>query len=648
MKIVLCSLPSEPTFFKVKSEVRAAGEIPIPPKMAIVSLVKHMLKNGVAEEEYDFYDIDMLLPEDFELHDYFARTAPDVVGLSAVTSGAYSQVKRISKIIRNASPNTWIVLGGNLAASANVILRMTEVDLCVVGDGEIAWTSLIKHYRQYGNVINDDLKKIAGVSYVDGNGNLFFNSFGEKLPPSQLEYFPDFAILKKGLQGKDALLSNYFRPAKGSLWFNHDPRTLEPNRKANVVLLWTSKGCVVRCTFCQRPTKGYRALEIEGFEAGLRQLIEQYDVGYVFLPDESFGGDRKQAYEFAALMKKHDLLWAAGGVRCDSVTRDDIKFYAENNCVGLKFGVESGSQKILDVMEKRFKVSDVEQAVKWCAEFKIFSPLAIMLGMPGESDKTVRETSRFIAKLAYDIGKDPFAVFGGDVFYAIPFPGTPLYEYGQQLGVIGSSVDEEEAYLEGLFSALTYKMAYVNLNGSNVSEVLVWELMVYILVKKEYEKLLALTPKVGSEVVKAEQPKATDRLPSVVNTGSNSILAILIRKIKRRSFSIPCRPYIGNFLLRTIVQKGHFINIPESILFPILKAGLYVEYLFIRLYAITQNKTYYKYASPGLTRNSKVEDGYHMRFPNKKVVSLRNIVVEERCSSNDITEQNRIKLLNGL
>lgn len=228
------------------------------------------------------------------------------------------------------------------------------------------------------------------------------------------------------------------------------------------------------------------------------------------------------------------------------------------------------------------------------------------------------------------------------------FQGPPLYEYGQQLGVIGSSVDEEEAYLEGLFSALTYKMAYVNLNGSNVSEVLVWELMVYILVKKEYEKLLALNPKVGSDVVKAEQPKAADRLPSVVNSGSNSILAILIRKIKRRSFSIPCRPYIGNFLLRTIVQKGHFINIPESVLFMMIKAGLYVEYLFIRLYAITQSKTYYKYASPGLTRNSKVEDGYHKRFPDKKIVSLRNIVVEERCSSNDITEQNRIKLLNGL
>jgi radical SAM superfamily enzyme YgiQ (UPF0313 family) len=59
-----------------------------------------------------------------------------------------------------------------MAASANVILRKTDIDLCVVGDGEIAWLKLIEHYRKYGRTRNQSLEKIAGVSFIDENSNI--------------------------------------------------------------------------------------------------------------------------------------------------------------------------------------------------------------------------------------------------------------------------------------------------------------------------------------------------------------------------------------------------------------------------------------------------------------------------------------------
>lgn len=651
MDIVLCSLPSEPVHNKTSPQVRASGDVPVVPKMAIVSLVKHMLRNGIRDDEYDFYDIDMLLPEDEVLYEYFKKSAPKIVGLSAVTSGAYTQAKRVSRIIRDACPHAWIVLGGNMAASANVILRKTDIDLCVVGDGEIAWLKLIKHYSEYGDVINENLEKILGVSFVDKSGNLFFNGFGEKLSPTEFDYVTDYEILKKGLQGKDALLSNYFRPAAGCNWFNHDPRAFDPKRKPNFSIMTTSKGCVVRCTFCQRPTKGYRALDIGVLEANLRETINKYDIGFIFLADEAFGMDHKQAYEFARLMKKLDLLWVATGVRCNSVSRDDIKFYADNNCVALKFGVESGSQKILDVMEKKFEVHDVEQAIKWCAEFKLYSPLAIMLGMPGETDETIKETSRFIAKLCYDIGKEPFSIFGDDVFYAIPFPGTPLYEYGQQLGVIGTSVDDEESFLEGLYTAPTMKMAYINLSGSGAMDVLFWDMMIVIFVLNEYEKLISSSPMmsgaVGNEAVnngKAQLANAS----SSVGVRYDGILSAIFRRIKRMDFSIPKRPPVTNLIVRTVVGGRRFNWLPQSILFPVLKSLLYIEYLFVRLYAVTHNKDYFKHISVKCPNDKKIKSDYHERFPDKKLVSLRTIVTADRKHSEDITEQNRIKLLNGL
>ena len=87
----------------------------------------------------------MLTPSDDEIRNYFETYQPTVVGLSAVVSTTYLVVKRIAKILRQTCPDTWIVLGGNLSASANVVLRKTDVDVCIQGDGEIPWVEFLNY-----------------------------------------------------------------------------------------------------------------------------------------------------------------------------------------------------------------------------------------------------------------------------------------------------------------------------------------------------------------------------------------------------------------------------------------------------------------------------------------------------------------------
>ena len=198
MKIVLCSIPSEPNLKLAAS--RAEGQLPIPPKVAIVYLIKWMERHGYSSDMYDYYDIDMLLPTDEELENYFKERHPTVVGLSAVVSTSYSQVKRISKLIRRVSPHTWIVCGGNLAASANLVLRKTEVDVCVVGDGEIPWIEFLDYVKEYKNQINyEELGKIKALSYLNAENELQFNGYGAKIPSSEIPY-PDYDILTLGLR----------------------------------------------------------------------------------------------------------------------------------------------------------------------------------------------------------------------------------------------------------------------------------------------------------------------------------------------------------------------------------------------------------------------------------------------------------------
>ena len=112
-------------------------------------------------------------------------------------------------------------------------------------------------------------------------------------------------------------------------------------------------------TFCQRAAKGYRAYAHSDLEHQIIELKEKYNAGHITPIDENFGSNKKQSYEFARLMKKHDFPWSCGGVRVTSVTYEDLKFYKEHNMISIRFGIESGSQRILDIMEKKFTTKEI-------------------------------------------------------------------------------------------------------------------------------------------------------------------------------------------------------------------------------------------------------------------------------------------------
>lgn len=485
MKALLCTVPLD------IGVPRDTGELPIMPKIAIVSLIKWMERNGYTPEEYDFFDIDMLDSSDEEIRAYFLSTMPDVIGLSATVSTTYLQVQRLAKIAREACPDAWIVQGGGMAASANVILRKTKVEICFQSDGEISWLDFLNYVKKYKHEWNyPELLKIKGITFLDQNGEMQFTDYPEKIPGSEMPY-PDYDILALGLKTKPETFKNYFRP-DGHLtsWFKPDPRTKQTTLGRNVASLWTTKGCVARCTFCQRSTKGYVTKSVTTLDEHLEILKTRFDVGFIHILDENFGSDKKHARSVAETMKKHGMFWIASGVRCISVQKEDAVFYHVNNCSALKFGVESGSQKILDLMEKRFTVEEVYAAVRSCYELGMFSPLAVMAGMPGEDNQTALETGKYLGKMARMIGTPP-GELGIAIFHALPLPGTPLYQYGQQVGMIGSSVEDEEKYLIAISDRGSEKDNFINLNGSSVKDVIFWEfLMRYEATRIYFEKPL--------------------------------------------------------------------------------------------------------------------------------------------------------------
>ena len=236
IKVSLCSVPVEGWGARLDRK-RSEGSLGIMPKVAIVSLVDAMKKAGFPSSSYDFYDIDMLYPSDDEIRKYFTSEKPDVVGLSAVVSTSYSQVKRISSIIRSIIPNCWIVMGGNLSACSEVVLKKTDIDLSVVGDGEIAWIKILNHI-----IDNPDrkdhksklkLNEVRGVAFLDERGKINLNGFAQAIPAEE-QVYPDYELLKSGLKNQPEEFNNYLKVGLNSHWFAFDERAQDKNRGKNI------------------------------------------------------------------------------------------------------------------------------------------------------------------------------------------------------------------------------------------------------------------------------------------------------------------------------------------------------------------------------------------------------------------------------
>ena len=642
MKICLCSIPVEGVGARL---IRGRNEwsMGIMPKIAIVTLINWMKKNGYTEEEYDFYDIDMLYPTDMEIESYFKTLnptgdGPTVVGLSAVVSTSYQQVKRVARIVRDIYPDAWIIQGGVLSAVAETVIHKTEIDVCVVGDGEIAWVNFLNYVKEYSTNKDWDyerLKKIQGLCFINDKNELVFNGFGPSIPSEDITY-PDYDLLRKGLKNHPEMIQNYFCPASRSGLFRFDSRSYEPGRAPLLAGIFVTKGCVARCTFCQRSTKGYRTMSLIGLEKHLMHIKQEFNVGFVQILDENFGSNKAHGYAVARLMKKLDLLWLAIGVRCKSVKWEDAKFYKEHNCTSLVVGFESGSQKILDVMEKKFLVDDLFNAIKNCIDNGLFSPVSVVLGMPGETTQTVQETGAFLGKLHSILGVHPKYI-DYNVFYALPLPGTALYEYGIQSGFIDGSINGVEEYLESVTNAAAYKRYFMNLTGAPHGEVLSWD---WIL-KLEASRVFRQNQKKQTNSFVANKMKEVYKENQGINVKTNPHVKMQYTSMK---FTV-----ITRFLDRIVSGNFHFIDrMPRIILYPLVRYVVSFEFMIQTMFK--KNRGHYIFK--GKARSKKIQriDVSISNESTRKIgESLRKVV--KRNDNEElmtVTEKSRKLLMRGL
>jgi len=642
METVLCSVPTESPGADLRLK-RSEGTVGMNPKIAIYQLNHWAEKNGFPACK--FYDLDMLYPPECDIEKYFRENKADVVGLSAVVSTSYLQVKKLTQIIKKVNQKTLVVCGGYLTAAANTILKKTGVDICVVGDGEIAWVSILKYMKEHlkteRNKLNiNKLLEVKGIAVLDDDKNLKFSGFGQPIASCHM-VFPDFEYLRSGLLGNNDALQNYFRPFNKHHSFVVDSRSFEKGRKPMTVTMFSSKGCVSKCTFCQRGSKGYLTYDLSKLEKYIKNLRDNYNVGFIHVDDENFGSNKKYAYQMAELLNKYNMLWSAAGVRCTSINETDIIHYKKNGCVQLKFGIETGSQTMLDIMEKRFKVEDIKNALFVCYKHGLFSPPAgFMIGMPGENLKTIKESGKLLGEIAAKMGVSPELIYTNvDISYALPLCGTPLYEHGKQLGLIGQNETEEEKFLGQTSNSGTHKRYYINLNGSPMSEVVFWDMLVYLESARTYAKLMK---------GKTENEEMKKKFISVLEVHKLNPHAFAKQKsIKILGVFTFSKYFMTNFLRKHIVFNKIVARLPSFIVDPIVRYMIYFEFLI--------QKHLFK-DSHNLHTNSNNKYNPKIRIKNddvdpskttQKDRSLRSIVAKKMMKLNRTEQEKTLSMLTG-
>jgi len=192
----------------------------------------------------------------------------------------------------------------------------------------------------------------------------------------------------------------------------------------------TSRGCVQWCSFCievRAHGRKYRVRSPKNVVDELEFLYKTYNARYFAFLDDAFTIDQRRAVKICEEIKNRKLKikWACE-TRVDSVTKELLLKMKEAGCADIWFGIESGSQQVLDSMKKGISLEQIIRAFKWAKEVGIKPNPNVILGAPGETKKTAWETIKFVERLIPD--------HMGCYTLATPYPGTPMYDFVKKNG----------------------------------------------------------------------------------------------------------------------------------------------------------------------------------------------------------------------
>jgi len=364
--------------------------------LGILYLCSHLRQQGFGVEIFD-----TTFSSRESLFRHLQTEKPSALGIYANLM-TRSNVVEIIRVGREAG---WrVIVGGPEPGAYAQEFLESGAEFVVFGEGESTMQELLTALRSGFDKSGSDWKsKIAGTAYLDDQGG-----FHQNLPRAQI-----------------ADLDAQPWPARQAIDLHRYVDTWRTHHQQGSVNFITARGCPYKCRWCSHQVYGqtHRRRNPVKVVDELEWLLAEYTPDIAWVSDDVFTINHEWIRQYAAEMRRRGLHIPFECIsRADRLNEEMLDLLAELGCFRIWIGSESGSQRLLDSMDRGVKVEQVQQAVAMSRARKIQSGMFLMWGYEGEEMEDIEATIRHVSKAKPDI-------FFTTVSY--PIKGTPYYQQVQ-------------------------------------------------------------------------------------------------------------------------------------------------------------------------------------------------------------------------
>lgn len=376
------------------------GKLPLP-FLGILYIASSLKK---ARYDVEVADAQYYYAKDIDFVEYMYENYSDVkIFAMNCCISTFEEVKSISKLLKTKFPNCIIIVGGPHATLySESVISDENIDFVSIGEGEKTLTEFCDYFFKGKGT----LEEIKGLVWVNEDGKLIytekreFNNNLDELP------FP----------AKDIVDKNSYR---------------------DFGTIITGRGCPGRCIYCAAsPLSGsrYRWRSPENVIKEVEECISNYDIEHIFFIDDTFTVKKDRVLEICKYMKtiyeKYRISWSCES-RATTVSKELLEVMAKSGCKFIQFGMESGSNDVLNQIGKGVSIKQIENAARWAVGYGMRVAGSFIIGHHCDTEETVQQTIEFAKKIRNLDPKNVKIVFSINT----PLPGTELYERADELGI---------------------------------------------------------------------------------------------------------------------------------------------------------------------------------------------------------------------
>lgn len=350
---------------------------------------------------------------DEEIAERIESFGPDYIGVSCMFSTNYHDFRQLCKLIRRVSSAPIVGGGPHVSADFESILREGLIDYAVVGEGEYPFLGLLESLEQKA-----EKKSIPGVAFVGEDGGLEANLKLNRVANLDELPFPAYHLVD---------FEKYYHAG-------HSHGDSVANTRWMPII--TSRGCPCNCTFCYGTIMGGKKFRYRSAQNVISEILflkERHRIDEIHIEDDNFCHNPERATEILTELTRIPVrLSFPNGLSLYSLNNDDlVQLLKLNDILSLVVAIESGDDHVLrDLMKKPVDTGLVRTVVEKLKKNRISVKGFFILGMPGESVKTLRNTFNLINDLHLDwIGFN----------IATPLPGTALARTCLKNGYVDST-----------------------------------------------------------------------------------------------------------------------------------------------------------------------------------------------------------------